>query len=294
MDDAERRVAVLHAARDDAERDEVVDLLELDLLPFQLEPDAVQTLDSAVDANHRHLRVAELRGDLGGQPLDDAGGGLALGLDARAKRLVGHRLEVLEGELLELVLDLGHAEAVGDRRVDVERLLRCPDAAVVRHVLQRPHVVEPIGELDEDDADVVDHRQQHLAEVLDLPLLARREGDRADLRDPFDDVGDIVSECLRNPLDGGQGVFDDVVEEPGGDADDIELHVGEDVRNLERVDEVGLARVADLSLVLEGREHIGPPEQFEVGVRTVGPDLVEKVLEANHENWCLTLWAEKA
>ena len=36
VDDAERGVAVLHAVGDDAQRDEVVDLLELDLLPLQL------------------------------------------------------------------------------------------------------------------------------------------------------------------------------------------------------------------------------------------------------------------
>ena len=85
-------------------------------------------------------------------------------------------------------------------------------------------------------------------------------------------------------LERGQGVFDDVVEQPGGDADSVELHVGEDVGDLERMDQVGLARMADLSLVLQGRKHIGPAEQFEVRVRAVAPDLVEQVLEANHAN----------
>ena len=54
-------------------------------------------------------------------------------------------------------------------------------------------------------------------------------------------------------------VLDDVVEQAGGDRDDVELHVGEQVGDLQRVDEVGLAGVADLSLVLEGGEDIGPP-----------------------------------
>ncbi len=85
-----------------------------------------------------------------------------------------------------------------------------------------------------------------------------------------------------------QRVLDDVVEQAGGDGDDVELHVGEEVGDLERVDEVGLAGMADLSLVLEGREDVGPPEQLDVGVRAVGPDLFEEVLEANHESRCLT------
>ena len=49
VDDAERGVAVLHRPGDDPQRDEVVDLLELDLLFLQLLPDAVEALDAAVD-----------------------------------------------------------------------------------------------------------------------------------------------------------------------------------------------------------------------------------------------------
>ena len=85
-----------------------------------------------------------------------------------------------------------------------------------------------------------------------------------------------------------QRVLDDVVEEPGGNGDDVELHVGQEIGDRERMDEVGLARMADLALVLEGREDVGPAEQLDVGVGAVGPDLFEEVLEANHEFRCLT------
>ena len=87
---------------------------------------------------------------------------------------------------------------------------------------------------------------------------------------------------LADPLGRGERVLDDVVEQAGGDAHGVELHVGEDVGDLERMDEIRLAGMADLSLVLQGREHVGPPEQLEVGVRAVAADLVEQVLEANH------------
>ena len=87
---------------------------------------------------------------------------------------------------------------------------------------------------------------------------------------------------------GGQGVLDDVVQQAGGDGHDVQLHVGEEIGDLERVDEVGLARVADLSLVLEGREDVGPPEQLDVGVGAVAPDFFDEVLEPNHGWRCLT------
>ena len=223
------------------------------------------------------------------QLLDHALGGAAPRLDPLAQRLVGLRLEVLERQLLELVLDLAHAEAVGDRRVDVARLLRDLDPPLLGQMVQRPHVVQAVGELDQDDADVVDHRQQHLAEVLRLALLARRELDRAELGHPFDDVGDVGAEQLPDPLDRRLGVLDDVVEQAGGDGDDVELHVGEQVGDLERMHEVGLARMPHLSLVLEGRKDVRAPQQFGVGVRIAGAHLFDEVLEPDHECRCLSV-----
>ena len=149
--------------------------------------------------------------------------------------------------------------------------------------------MQAVGELDEDDADVVDHREQHLAEVLRLPLLARRERDGADLGDALDDVGDLGAEQLLDALDRRERVFDDVVEQAGGDGHGVELHVGQEIGDGERVDEVGLAGMAHLSPVLERREDVGPPEQLDVGVRAVGPDFFEEILEANHGIRCLTL-----
>ena len=287
VNDAERGVTVLHRGRDDAQRDEVVNLIEIDLLGVELEPDAVEALDAAVDADDRHLRLAQLVANVGGQLLDHALGRLALGFDLAAQRLEGGRLEIAERQLFELVLNAAHAQAIGNRRVDVEGLLRNARALVVGHVLQRAHVVQAVGELHEDDADVIHHRQQHLAEILGLPFLGRRKRDGADFGHALDDVGDVLAELLANFFRGGQGVLDHVMEQASGNADRVKLHVGQDVRHFQRVDEVGLPRMANLSLVLQGRENVGPAEQLKIGVRAVAPDLVEQILEANHEVRCL-------
>ena len=223
--------------------------------------------------NDRDLRVLELGAERAGELVDDRLGALALGLDLGAQRFVGLRLEILERQLLELVLDLAHAQAVGDGRVDVERFLRDLDAALLRQVVQRPHVVQPVGELDQDDADVIHHRQQHLAEVLGLALLARREGDRADLGHALDDVGDLGAEELGDPLGRRQRVLDDVVQEAGGHRHDVELHVRQRVGDLERMHQVGLAGMAHLALVLEGGEDVRPPQELQVGLRDCRPSL---------------------
>ena len=70
MDNPERGVTVLHRLRDDTQRHEVVDLIQIDLLAPQLLVNAEQALDPAVDVDDRHLRLGELRRDVLRQLLD--------------------------------------------------------------------------------------------------------------------------------------------------------------------------------------------------------------------------------
>src|SRR6185503_13473235 len=55
MNDAERRVAILDRLGNDTQRNEVVDALEVDLLAFQLQVDALKALDASVELDDRHL-----------------------------------------------------------------------------------------------------------------------------------------------------------------------------------------------------------------------------------------------
>ncbi len=74
----------------------------------------------------------------------------------------------MEGQILELLAHLMHAHAAGKRRVDVERLLRGAPARLRRPMRQRAHIVQPVGELDQEHADVVGDGEQKLAQVLGL------------------------------------------------------------------------------------------------------------------------------
>ena len=288
VDDAEDRVAVLDAGGHHAQGDEVVHLVEVDALPVQLQVDAVQALDAAVDGDDGHLRFGELGEDGAAQFLDQPLGRAPALVDLVAQFLVGAGFERLEGQFLELVLDLAHAQPVGDGRVDVEGLPGDALPLLVGDVPEGAHVVEAVGELDEDDADVVHHRQEHAPEVLGLLGLLGREGDAGELGDALDDVGDFGTEELGDPVDGGEGVLDHVMEQAGGHRHGVQSHVDQEVGDLQGMDEVGFARVANLPLVLPGREHVRPPEQLEIGVGAIAADLVDQVLEPNHGAWCLT------
>ena len=111
------------------------------------------------------------------------------------------RMERLEGEILELPLDRVDTEAVRDRRVDVERLARLLDLLLLRHRRDRAHVVQAVGELDQDDPDVRGHRDHHLAVVLGLGLVARLERQPGQLGDAVDESGDLLAERLADLLE---------------------------------------------------------------------------------------------
>ena len=82
------------------------------------------------------------------------------------------------------------------RRINLLRLARNLLLPLRRQVLQRSHVVQPVGQLDEDHADVVHHGQHHLANALRLGFFARGKFDLADLGDALDDVRYLLAELL--------------------------------------------------------------------------------------------------
>ncbi len=103
--------------------------------------------------------------------LDEPLAALAPGVEQLRELPEALRFEGLEGEVLELPLDLPDPEPLGQRGVDLHRLAGDPLLLVEGQRGQRTHVVEAIGQLDQDDPDVLGHRQEHLPDVLGLLLL---------------------------------------------------------------------------------------------------------------------------
>ena len=91
---------------------------------------------------------------------------------------------------------------MGDRRVDVERFPRNALLLFIPEVLERAHVVEAVGELDHHYANVVDHRQQHFANVFGLAGFRSGHIEAADFGYAFDKPCDVRSEAFFNARDG--------------------------------------------------------------------------------------------
>src|SRR6185295_12088202 len=283
VDDPQRAVAValplLAVALDEhAHRGQVVDLVELLPALGHLLVDGVKVLraegDVGGDANLVELFLQTLA-----RRLDEL---LAVGTALVHHRLdlgVLARMERLEREVLELPLDRVNTETMCERRVDLERLPRLLQLLLLAQVLDRPHVVEAVGELDEDDVGVLRHRDDHLALVLRLGLLAALELDPCQLRDALHEDGDVVSELRTDLLDRRRSVLDDVMDERRGKRRLVTSELGEDLGHTDRVEHEVLPAPPLLSFVRPTGEAIRPLEQVPVDLGVVLLDLREQLLE---------------
>ncbi len=108
----------------------------------------------------------------------------ALGVQRRRDPPIFHGLELAEGEILELPLQLPDAEAIGERCVEVACLERDAPAFVLGQLARMTGLHELRGETSDHEPRIADDGEQHLAQRLGLrrrqrliarPMLVQRE-----------------------------------------------------------------------------------------------------------------------
>lgn len=182
---------------------------------------------------------------------------------------VAPRVQRLETEVLQLALDQAHAQALGDGRVDLQRLAGDAAARFAALRTQRAHVVQAVGQLDHDHAQVARHRQQHLAEALGGRLLAVAELQLVQLGDAVDQFGHGFAELGGQRLAGQRRVFDGVVQDRGDQRFHVQAELGQHLGHRHRVGDIGLTRLARLPSVRGGSDFPGTAQQRQLFRRQV-------------------------
>ena len=211
MHGAQNRVAVAHRFHDNAHRDEVVDLGEALAALRHLLIDGIQVLRAAGD-----MRVDDAHARQLGIERFDNGSQIRLAFvaafgDQAADLLELHRLKVIKREVFKLPLNGADAQTVRDRRINLERLARLEDAAVFLQRAQGAHIVQAVGELDNDHANVLAHGNEHLAHSRRLLIGEALDFDARDFGDSLHKLGHLHAELLFKRCSRGVGVFDRVV-----------------------------------------------------------------------------------
>ena len=133
-------------------------------------------------------------GDLRLDGVHEAVGAVLVLFEVVDDLLIALGIEVLQRRILQLPLDLLHAEPVGQRRIDLHRLHGFGDLLGGRLVLQGAGVVQPVGDLDEDDPDVFRHGHEHLAQIFHLLLFHRGILHARQLCDALDQICNRLAE----------------------------------------------------------------------------------------------------
>ena len=145
--------------------------------------------------------AGELVGELGDRLVDCALALAAAAFEKAGDAFVEFGLEVAERQVFQFPLELPHAEAIGERGVDVERFARELRSLGIRRAREPAQRLRAARKAQEHHADVPHHGEQHLAQHLRLRLrvLALRRGardhtQRVEPADSHDQRGDRRAE----------------------------------------------------------------------------------------------------
>ena len=192
-------------------------------------------------------------------------------------------MELPERQILELVLPGVDADALRQRGIDFQRFQRDTPALVLAFdKMQRAHIVQPVGQLHQQDADILRHRQHQLAEILRLLGLVGLQLDAGQLGHAIDEARDLLAEQLLDIRQRRVGILDGVMQQGGDDGIAVQLQVGQDTGNFDGVGEIGIARGALLRAVHLHGIDIGAVELRLIRTRIVGANTLDQFVLTHH------------
>ena len=248
VDDAEYVIAVVHRIHNDPHCINIVDLVERVPLHIHF---AVYARDALDPAGQKRLEsvFAELFPQTVLNILQKC---LALALAQRQRLfdlLIRHRVEDAQRQILKLLLDGADTESVRKRRIDIHGLLRLVAALLRLPARTCTHVVQAVGELDDDDADILCHGEQHFADIFRLLLLTGGKRQLVELGHAVHQTGDLGAERLADIRQLHRRILHHIMEQRRHNGVGIHAHFHQNQRDAERVADIFLTRGAALSVV---------------------------------------------
>ena len=129
--------------------------------------------------------------------------------------LVDFGVLIFETEVFELGLDCKKPQAMGKRCIYVERFAGNLILLAGQHRAECAHIVKAVGHLDEDNANVVVHRQQELAEVLGLCRSTVTEDSTRNLGETIYYLCYLLAKLRLNVLNRVVGILNHIVKQRG-------------------------------------------------------------------------------
>jgi hypothetical protein len=138
--------------------------------------------------------------------------------------------------------------------------------------------MEPVGNLDKDDSDVLGHGHKHLAQVFHLLVFLGRVYDSGQLGYAFDNISYGLSEQLRNLLVSRDSVFNAIVKKTGDNRIFVEAHFRCNLGSGYRMSYKRRTVFSGLAFVRALRKIKRRSEPFPVERRIIGKDSLFEIL----------------
>ncbi len=152
------------------------------------------------------------------------------------------RVDVQEGQILQLPFHLPDAQPVGQRGEQLQRFLGDGLSPFGRQVVEGAHVVQAVGQLDDHHAHIVAHGEENLPQGFHVQGVAAGlfvlragpsivAGDARQLGEfghPVHEFGHFVAEFRADIFQRDGRVFHGVVQQAGGDGRARQLQIGQD------------------------------------------------------------------
>ena len=189
------------------------------------------------------------------------------------QRSIAHRIGGLDRQVQQFMAHLEYSEPIRDGRVNIHGFAGDTATLVRWHGIECAHVVQAIGKLDDDDTNILDHRQHHLAEVLRLGLGLAAKVDLCQFADTIDQFRHLVTELGGNLLLERRRILDHVVQDRGDNTSAVHAHFGEYARDRNRVTDIRFARNPALTLVGRSTHQVSPVDFLDLSRLEIGIEL---------------------
>jgi len=221
----------------------------------------------------------QLAAHVTGDPVDHVTG-FALQRDkATDDRLTPLGVKHPERQVFQFLAHPLHTHAACQRCVDVHGFASLLNLLVFGHRFDRAHVVQPVGQLDQNDAQVLGHGHKQLAEILGLLGLVAGQLQIGQLGHPIDQHRHLVAKAFFNLAVGRFGVFDRVVQQGCDDRGVIQTLFGQDRGHSHGMRKIGFARFAELPVMHIQPIGIGPGNAVDVGLGIVVADQSNQIFD---------------
>jgi hypothetical protein len=151
------------------------------------------------------------------------------------------------------------------RRNDFQRLAGLSRLLLRRQEAHGAHVVQSVGDLDDQHPPVAGHGDDHLADRLRVS--GGTQGDLVQLGDAVDQMRHLLAEVGGQLFHRVAGVLDGVVQQRGDQRGGVHAEFGQDVGNGQRMGDVRVTRAAQLvGMPLLGHL-VGLLQQRQIGLR---------------------------